>query len=151
MKVVKLSLKDDKLISKWPTSYNKFIEIMHSSNLCVIRLIDYPPVSLLKSLLPDINLLLSGLQSKARIHEQEFKVKSIQQALDQRLDDFKNNPARMIDSILKRKRTCIILDRCIDNTSPTNDLLTEVSKVKQEVARHFQQIVRTTYRETIVP
>ena len=39
----------------------------------------------------------------------------------------------------------IILDRCLDNLSPSRDLLTNELEVKKETARHFQMAAGSTH------
>jgi hypothetical protein len=84
---------------------------------------------------------------KAKLHESEYKLKSIHHALETRLENFNSAPSKMIDSILNRTKKTIILDRCLDNSSTACDLLTSESDVRKESARHFQMAAGSTHSD----
>ena len=136
---------------EWSSGYNDFLTIAHSNNLHVTAVNINHSLAHINSVFTDIKLLLAGLYIEAKLKEQEFKIKSIQQALQARIDDYNTDPSRMIDSILNRRRKIITLDKCLDNSKHDKPLLTNDIDVKNEVNRHFQQIAGTTHCDKRIP
>lgn len=150
-KLTRACLVDVTKRQEWSSKYIDFLTIAHSKNLHVTTVDINHSLVHINSVITDIKLLLAGLYVEAKLKEQEFKIKSIQQALQARIDDYNADPSRMIDSILNRKRKIINLDRCLDNSKHDKPLLTDGTDVKNEVNRHFQQIAGTTHCNKIIP
>jgi hypothetical protein len=131
----------------WHIQICRFYAILQHFDIPFVALPRDPPISLLRSLAPQIELMLSCLLVKAKLHKSEYKLKSIQHALETRLENFNSTPSKMIDSILNRTKKTIILDRCLDNSSTARDLLTSESEVKKESARHFQMAAGSTHSD----
>src|SRR5215208_82337 len=103
------------------------------------------------SIAPTLKDLKKILIAAAKIQELEYKSKAIQEAIERRCENFTTNQSAMFDSLLDRPRTTILLDRCINNNSPDKKLLTDPLDVKNETARHFQQVVGSRYSNPPIP
>ena len=58
--------------------------------------------------------------------------------VERRCSDLKENPKRMIDSILERKRRRITLDKVLVRKSDGMELITDPSELNEQINLHFQ-------------
>ena len=150
-KKVKSTCRSDVLPTDWIILYAQFHIITQEFGLNIVALPPSPPTYLLHSLLPCLKMILNCLLVKTKLHEHDFKLKSIQQAIEARLENYAMNPSRMIDSVLNRSRRTIILDRCLDNSTTSSILLTNEAQVKNKVNQHFQLAAGTSHEDMDIP
>ncbi|CAG8615010.1 1928_t:CDS:1 [Dentiscutata erythropus] len=82
-------------------------------------------------------------QKIAKAKEKSETIKQIQKAIEKRWEDLKDNPKRMISSILDRPRKSIVMDRIVKETSDNNTIIiTEGSEIKELVKEHFHNWTR---------
>ena len=139
----------DSFPANWIQMYDKYRTIANSLTFITAHPHPNYPFNFVDLLLSDTALLLKVLLCKAKIHENEYKLSSIQKNLEQRLDAYANDPKKMLDSVLNRARKTIVLDRCLSRN--TQDLLTDEHLVKQTVNDHFQRAAGTTHELKDIP
>ena len=90
-----------------------------------------------KKQLKDIHKSLSAL---AQNDVQRIKEKAIKSFIDKRCDNLQNDPSKMIDSILNRKKRSIVLDRLLikDQNTSTNRFTIDPDDIKSATINHFQ-------------
>ena len=84
----------------WQQKIGKFYRIMSDWKIAFVSLPLVPSTIMIQSLVPHIDLLLGCMMIKAKQHEQEHKLKTIQKAIEARLINFHDSPAKMTDSLL---------------------------------------------------
>ena len=136
--------------SKWSTLFDK-ISLFSNDYDIPLPTFTSPTLSSISTTLSCLKDLKKILIATAKIQELDYKSKSIQEAIDRRCDNFTSNQSAMFDSLLDRSRTVIQLDRCINNHSPSKELLTDPIDVKRETARHFQQVVGSRHSNPSLP
>ena len=82
-------------------------------------------------------------QNIARAEKKRDSLQRIQKAIERRWEDLKDNPKRMINSVLDRPRKSIVMDRLIEETSDGNThIVTEGETIKTIVKDHFHDWTR---------
>jgi hypothetical protein len=88
-------------------------------------------------------------QKVAKAKEKSESLKQIQKAIEKRWEDLKDNPKRMINSVLDKPRKSIVMDRLIKETADNNTLvITEGSEIKEIVREHFYNWTRKRNTDT---
>jgi hypothetical protein len=116
----------------------------------IARAIDYEiidvPLHLSTDSLTSINLKLKELfkilVGLCKTRELSHKRDSITSFINKRCDNLLANPKLMIDSILQRRRRCIVLDRILisDPSSSTQTLVVDPTEICTHTNHHFQTI-----------
>jgi len=82
-------------------------------------------------------------QNIARAEKKRDSLQRIQKAIERRWEDLKDNPKRMINSVLDRPRKSIVMDHLIEETSDGNThIVTEGETIKSIVKGHFHDWTR---------
>ena len=104
--------------------------------------IELSPVLTVKSFFVD---LFKVLQVKHRTESDHYNNEQIKLYIQKRCDNLTQNPKKMIDSALNRKRKKIILNRVLVEKNGHQFLLTDANDINQALVEHFQKTANSTH------
>ncbi|CAG8598410.1 5241_t:CDS:2 [Diversispora eburnea] len=85
-----------------------------------------------EDLIEALRIASLDFQSVARAEKKKETLKQIQEAIERRWENLKENPKRMINSILDRQRKSIIMDRIINENEEGNiEIITDSTEIKE--------------------
>ncbi|CAG8710723.1 13299_t:CDS:2 [Dentiscutata erythropus] len=91
-----------------------------------------------EDLIEALRIASLDFQSVARAEKKKETLKQIQEAVERRWENLKENPKRMINSILDRQRKSIIMDRIINENEEGNiEIITDSIEIKEAVKNYF--------------
>jgi exonuclease III len=101
-------------------------------------------------LINDLTILYNIWRDKFNIFANAIKLEMIQEAIEHRCQDLKDNQKRMINSIMNRELKTIVIDHLLISQKPDEQVLvTDPTIIMQETNKHFQTIANSinSYKE----
>src|SRR6266498_5859288 len=114
----------------------------------------YPPTSFASFLTQEnvwsekkkIHYMLQALLLDSRLLYKQHATDSMMRFIQQRCQDYQDDPKVMLDSLLNRSKRVIRLDRLVVKDSQDDQiLLTDPAAIKQATIYHFQNVAGSSH------